>query len=556
MSHGLPVNEDNDDDKEDDHGDQGNHALGFISRTTRGARKFLVSDEEEDFEKLDNHLPKSNGHHQDLHQLQQKDSLITFKGRSFGNPLINGHTKNSNGSRSEEDLTSPSVASGIIEKMIPPPTSCRPHPKPRIGINVKPPVNRVASNSFVYPSPRKGWTRRVNPRSQVYFISRSSSLLNLSSSEAVTQSSFRLKPPAFETPVVPSTDKKRIEKKDSKQEEPPLDKKKGSLESPSQSSSRVKSTSSSDSLTQSSSSSPVTRTPGSETEVLPPEKKNKIRERLLLFLRRRPALETLKKKGIFKDEPVFGCTLSHLCLREKTTTPKFVKQCIQAIESRDLTSDGIYRVCGNLSHVQKIRFQVNQDNYSGIDSEEDVHVLTGLLKMFFRDMKEPLLPCHLFDSLIKCVSIKDKNQKIKSVSKIIKDLPQANHDTLKFLLQHLLRVKELSQENRMHIQNLAIVFGPTLMWAESEKVMVPSSSSKKKDSDKVNSSSSKKKESSKASKESPASFNRSHNNNVSKISDITPVKQGNNFAADMLMKMKSNQLIEFLLMEFNNIFKS
>ena len=193
-----------------------------------------------------------NGHHQHHNQLQQKDSLITFKGLSFGNPLINGHTKNSNGSRSEEDLTSPSVASGIIDKMIPPPTSCRPSPKPRIGINVKPPVNRVASNSFVYPSPRKGWTRRVNPRSQVYFISRSSSLLNLSSPEVVTQSSFRLKPPASETPVVSSTDKKKIEKKDSKQEEPPLDKKKISRESPSQSSSRVKSTSSSDSLTQSS----------------------------------------------------------------------------------------------------------------------------------------------------------------------------------------------------------------------------------------------------------------------------------------------------------------
>jgi hypothetical protein len=252
---------------------------------------------------------------------------------------------------------------------------------------------------------------------------------------------------------------------------------------------------------------------------LPPEKKKKIRERLRLFLRRRPTLETLREKGIFKDEPVFGCTLSNLCSREKTTIPKFVKQCIQAIEAKDLKSDGIYRVCGNLSQVQKIRFQVNQENYSGLWSEEDVHVLTGLLKMFFRDMKEPLLPCSLFEGLIKSVTLTNKKDRLDLVIKSMKELKPANHDTLKFLLQHLLRVKDLSDDNRMHIQNLAIVFGPTLMWAESEKSSV---------------------------KTSKDGF--SHNGHAKMDS--------NQMNQHMLMKMKSNQLIEFLLLEFDSIFPS
>lgn len=174
-------------------------------------------------------------------------------------------------------------------------------------------------------------------------------------------------------------------------------------------------------------------------ELVKPAKKKKIRERLLLFLRRRPTLETLREKGIFKDEPVFGCTLSNLCAREKTTVPQFVKSCIQAIEKKDLKADGIYRVCGNLSQVQKLRFQVNQDNYSGMWKEEDVHVLTGLLKMFFRDMKEPLLPCNQFDQLIKAIALSDRKSKLDRLTKLIKDLPAVNHDTLKFLLQHLLR---------------------------------------------------------------------------------------------------------------------
>lgn len=178
----------------------------------------------------------------------------------------------------------------------------------------------------------------------------------------------------------------------------------------------------------------------SEVEaVVKPAKKKKIRERLLLFFTRRPTLETLREKGIFKDEPVFGCTLSNLCAREKTTVPQFVRSCVQAIEKKDLKSDGIYRVCGNLSQVQKIRFQVNQENYAGMWKEEDVHVLTGLLKMFFRDMKEPLLPCSQFDQLIRAIAQPDRKSKLERISKLVKDLPPANHDTLKFLLQHLLR---------------------------------------------------------------------------------------------------------------------
>lgn len=162
---------------------------------------------------------------------------------------------------------------------------------------------------------------------------------------------------------------------------------------------------------------------------LPPERRKKITERLRQFLRRRPTLESLREKGIFKDEPVFGCHLANLCARDKSAVPKFVKQTIDAIEKKDLKSDGIYRVCGNLSQVQRIRFQVNQgtarhaadcsrqitvinslmaifdtDNYSGLYAEEDVHVLTGLLKMFFRDMKEPLFPCNQFEALMKAIS--------------------------------------------------------------------------------------------------------------------------------------------------------
>jgi hypothetical protein len=57
---------------------------------------------------------------------------------------------------------------------------------------------------------------------------------------------------------------------------------------------------------------------------------------------------------------VFGCSLTKLCELEKRDVPRFVEECIIAIEAKDenLKTDGIYRASGNLSQVQKIRLQV------------------------------------------------------------------------------------------------------------------------------------------------------------------------------------------------------
>lgn len=100
-----------------------------------------------------------------------------------------------------------------------------------------------------------------------------------------------------------------------------------------------------------------------------------------------------------------------------------------------MTADGLYRASGNLSQIQKIRFQVNQgkvlncttlkiekktnlvskdniigliylfaDNLEILNTEDDIHVLTGALKMFFRELKEPLFPFNTFEKFLKAIS--------------------------------------------------------------------------------------------------------------------------------------------------------
>ena len=57
-----------------------------------------------------------------------------------------------------------------------------------------------------------------------------------------------------------------------------------------------------------------------------------------------------------------------------------------------LSTDGVYRQSGNLSVVQRLRLQIDQGNLAVLDSVDDVHVLTGALKLFFRELQEPLIP--------------------------------------------------------------------------------------------------------------------------------------------------------------------
>ncbi|XP_071152996.1 rho GTPase-activating protein 15-like isoform X9 [Mytilus edulis] len=185
------------------------------------------------------------------------------------------------------------------------------------------------------------------------------------------------------------------------------------------------------------------------------------------FFSKRPSKELLEQKGIIKDA-MFGGELKMICDREKTKIPKFVVKCVAAIEKRGLEHDGIYRISGNQATIQKLRCQVDQDKYDLDCKEWDVFTLTGALKLFFRELKEPLLTFNLFDKAVPALTRESTAERLKIFRENIHSLPKCNFETFKCLCTHLLKVTELSKENRMEVQNIAIVFGPTLIWPQHE----------------------------------------------------------------------------------------
>lgn len=214
---------------------------------------------------------------------------------------------------------------------------------------------------------------------------------------------------------------------------------------------------------------------------------NRVRNKLKRLIAKRPPLQSLQERGLLRDQ-VFGCQLESLCQREGGTVPNFVRLCIAAVDKRGLDVDGIYRVSGNLAVVQKLRFLVDreravtsdgryvfpeqpgQEGRLDLDSAEwdDIHVVTGALKLFLRELPQPLVPPLLLPQFRAALELSESEKRLSQIQELISSMPKPNQDTLRYLLEHLCRVIAHSEENRMTPHNLGIVFGPTLFRPEQE----------------------------------------------------------------------------------------
>uniref|UniRef100_A0A452I7I1 Rho GTPase-activating protein 12 n=1 Tax=Gopherus agassizii TaxID=38772 RepID=A0A452I7I1_9SAUR len=163
----------------------------------------------------------------------------------------------------------------------------------------------------------------------------------------------------------------------------------------------------------------------------------KTKTKLKKFLTRRPTLQAVREKGYIKDQ-VFGSNLTSLCQRENSSVPKFVKLCIEHVEEHGLDVDGLYRVSGNLAVIQKLRFAVNHDEKLDLNDSkwEDIHVITGALKMFFRELPEPLFTYNHFNDFVNAIK-QEPRQRVHALKDLIKQLPKPNQDTMQILFRHL-----------------------------------------------------------------------------------------------------------------------
>ncbi|NP_955925.1 rac GTPase-activating protein 1 [Danio rerio] len=156
-------------------------------------------------------------------------------------------------------------------------------------------------------------------------------------------------------------------------------------------------------------------------------------------------------------------TLANYVSNTSPMIPSLVVHCINEIEQRGLHETGLYRVSGSDRVVKDLKEKFLRGKTVPLLSKvEDIHAITGLLKDFLRNLKEPLLTFRLNRAFMDAAELSDDDNSIALMYQNISDLPQPHRDTLAFLIIHLQRVAQ-SPATKMDITNLARVFGPTIV---------------------------------------------------------------------------------------------
>jgi len=180
------------------------------------------------------------------------------------------------------------------------------------------------------------------------------------------------------------------------------------------------------------------------------------------FVPREHSLQRLPSKA---TNGVFGVKLDQVAKRDISGIPSIVKKLVEEIERRGMNELGLYRVSGVVSGIQALKsaFDTNRKDVGKVMSEVDVNAVAGVLKLYFRELPEPLFTNARYNEFVNATTLMEPETKLSTFRQLVADLPATNYKTFHFLRNHLLKVAQNEAVTKMNLQNIATVFGPTLL---------------------------------------------------------------------------------------------
>ena len=91
------------------------------------------------------------------------------------------------------------------------------------------------------------------------------------------------------------------------------------------------------------------------------------------------------------------------------------------------------------------------------------HVVSGVLKLWFRELPEPLLTYALYDHFLQAMQSEDLSYRLQCLKSGIDQLPKHNQNLLQYMVSFLGFISQFEEENKMNSRNLSIVFAPTFL---------------------------------------------------------------------------------------------
>ncbi|CAO2622306.1 Rho GTPase-activating protein 36 [Lemmus lemmus] len=153
--------------------------------------------------------------------------------------------------------------------------------------------------------------------------------------------------------------------------------------------------------------------------------------------------------------------------------PQVVETCCKFIEEHGLSSVGIFTIEYSVQKVLQLRELFDNGLDIELNDSVNVHDVAALLKDFFHEMKDSLVPEDLYMSFLLTATLKPQDQ-VSALQLLVYLMPPCHSDTLERLLKALHKITENCEDsigvdgqlvpgNRMTSTNLALVFGTALL---------------------------------------------------------------------------------------------
>jgi len=154
--------------------------------------------------------------------------------------------------------------------------------------------------------------------------------------------------------------------------------------------------------------------------------------------------------------------------------PKFVMVLINRIRETGMTENGVFRVSGTKGKINDAvaRLEKNGNADEFLLPDESIHVVTGLLKLFLRELPEPVCTFDLYKPILDAMLLKDEGKATETLRTLVREKMPASHrvilDAVFCLLSDLLQYRD---KTLMTASNLGIVFGPTILWGKDQDAL-------------------------------------------------------------------------------------
>ncbi|XP_063538218.1 SLIT-ROBO Rho GTPase-activating protein 3-like isoform X3 [Cydia strobilella] len=166
----------------------------------------------------------------------------------------------------------------------------------------------------------------------------------------------------------------------------------------------------------------------------------------------------------------FAAPLDDHLAAARADLPRVLTSCVRVISSYGLRHQGIFRVSGSQVEMQALRaaFERGDDPLAHVRDASDINSVCGLLKLYLRELRPPLLPPQLQERLLRLAALPSDADFVRRMRELLATLPASSVLVLRYLLAFLAHLTEYSEYNMMDAWNLAICVGPTLLAAWGE----------------------------------------------------------------------------------------